>query len=49
MEAAMQEIKMDCLQKVNRIEMQLADYESQQVNLNILNKFETIENFIADQ
>jgi len=49
MEVAMQEIKMDCLQKVNRIEMQLADYESQQVNLNILNKFETMENFIADQ
>ena len=45
----MQEIKMDCLQKVNRIEMQLADYESQQVNLNVLNKFETMENFIADQ
>ena len=49
MEAAMQEIKLKCAKDLNRMEMQLADYESQQTNLNILNKYDTIEEYIHEQ
>lgn len=48
MELGMNEIKLKCQQETDRIQMILNDHESQQMNLNILNRFQTVEHFIHD-
>ena len=45
----MHQVKIVCQQKVERIEMELNDLESQMMNLEIGNHFKTVEEFILDQ
>jgi hypothetical protein len=49
MEGAMHEIKLQAMQKTERCEMKINDLESQMMNLEIQQKFDTVEEYIQEE